>query len=51
MQLTKQDLGKFKAIYKKHFNRDITDLQAQEYWNNLVNIMKILLSNPNRLWK
>lgn len=42
MQLSKQAIEKFKAIYKKEFIKDISDEKANELATNFLNLFKII---------
>ena len=39
LELTPQDIGEFKALFKKETGKDITDEQAREYALSLVNVV------------
>lgn len=41
--ISKEILEKFKTLYKKKYNIDLTDEQTTQLANDLVNLMKILL--------
>jgi hypothetical protein len=42
MQFTKEQLDKFKRIYKEEYNEDISDSQALEMATNLITLLKIV---------
>ena len=41
--ISKEILEKFKNLYKKKYNVDLTDEQTIQLANDLVNIMRVLL--------
>jgi hypothetical protein len=42
MQLTDKDLESFQALYKKHFNKDISRTEALEKGTKLLTLMKVV---------
>jgi len=40
--ISKEALKEFKALYKKHFNKDISDQEALEKGTKLIRLMKII---------
>jgi hypothetical protein len=51
MQLTTDQLTNFKQLFKSHFDIDLKDSEALELWTILVNHVKIVFSNPKKIWK
>jgi len=39
MECSDEEIGNFKAIYKKEFNEDISDIEAKERFDNLNGIL------------
>lgn len=42
IQLTQKDLDEFKAIWKKEYDKDLTDEEASEYAHNLIGLLEIV---------
>lgn len=42
MILTREQLDEFKELYKKNFGKDITDAEASEQGNKLIDLIKIM---------
>lgn len=42
MTLTKEDIDKFKKLYKDHYGEEINDFVAYEVANRLVNMIKLI---------
>lgn len=43
MTLTKEELGQYKALYKKEYGIDLTDVQAFDKGSRLVWLLKVVL--------
>lgn len=43
MTLKPEEIAKFKQLYREHFNEEISDAEAYEAGQNLVNFMKLLI--------
>jgi hypothetical protein len=43
MQLTKEQLDKFKELHKNRFGTELTDAEALDSALNLINLMKVIL--------
>jgi len=43
MTLSPEQVAKFREIYKRQYNTEISDAEAHESGQNLVNFMKILI--------
>ncbi len=43
IELTPQDVGEFKALFKKETGKDITDAQAREYALNLLHLVALVI--------
>jgi len=52
MKLKKEDLIKFKKLYKQRFNVELSDREALDIWLKLLNLVKnILLPKLEVKWK
>lgn len=45
MQLSKEHLDEFKEIYRKEFNKDISDKDAFVQAQNLITLIKMVMKN------
>ncbi|MBI1812416.1 hypothetical protein HY285_00810 [Candidatus Peregrinibacteria bacterium] len=43
IELTPQDVGEFKALFRKETGKDITDAQAREYALNLLHLVALVI--------
>lgn len=41
-QLSQKDLDEFKAIWKKEYDKELTDEEASEYAHNLIGLAEIV---------
>jgi len=46
MQLRKKSLERFKNLYKKHFNVDLSDLETERKAKYLIEIFRIIYGLP-----
>lgn len=51
MQLKDKQVQDFKALYKKHFNIELTDWEALDKWLNLLIHVKTILLPNLEVWK
>jgi hypothetical protein len=50
MQLTKEDINKYKEIYRQEFGEDISDQEAFEQATNLINMMRVVYRPIKKSW-
>ncbi|MEI8230585.1 MAG: hypothetical protein WCG83_05645 [Candidatus Peregrinibacteria bacterium] len=43
IELTPQDIGEFKALFRQETGKDITDEQAREYSLNLLHLVALVV--------
>jgi hypothetical protein len=48
--ITKEDLEKFKALYKKHFDKELTDQEALDQAIKLLTIVDIVYRPIKKEW-
>lgn len=51
MENNKTNLEKFKVLYKKYYRKEINNNEALDELSSLLSLVKILLSNPQKIWK
>ncbi len=47
LMISKEQLDKFKSIYKKEFNKEISDQEALEQANKLLKLVEIVYKNKS----
>lgn len=48
VQISKEKLEEFKMLYKKHFDKEVTDQEALEKGTKLVNFMRVVLRQSSQ---
>lgn len=48
MKLSKEDIAKFKKIWKKEFGKEISDQESYERGTKLINLVKIVYKTHSR---
>ena len=46
MIISKETIEKFKQMIKKHFNRDLSDKEAYDQYQKLINLYYVVYSKP-----